>query len=90
MILAGLSLRCDSGICTGKGQQWAGIPVWCAGNVFQNAVVEQRNKYRDEKWLQGFSFDVSEVNMSCEIFSSAVSDHIFSFFFSEPITLLAF
>lgn len=85
-----LSLRCDSGICAGKGQQWAGIPVWYAGIVFQNTVVEQRSKYGDERWQQGLSFDVSEVNMSCEILSSAVTDHIFSFFFSEPITLLAF
>lgn len=90
MILAGLSLRCDSGIRAGKGQRWDGIPVWCAGNVFQNTGVEQRHKYGDERWQQGLSFDVSEVNMSCEILSSAVTDHIFSIFFSEPITLLAF
>lgn len=90
MILAGLSLRYDSGICAGKGQWWFGIPLWYAGNVFQSEVVEQRSKYGDERWLQGLSFDVSEVSMSCEILSSTVTDRIFGFFFSEPITLLAF
>lgn len=34
-----------SGICAEKGQQWDGIPVWYAGNVFKNTVVEQRSKY---------------------------------------------
>lgn len=90
MILADLSLRCDSGTCAGRGQRWDGRPVWYAGNVFQNTVLEQRSKYGDERWQQGISFDVSEVNMSCEILSLAVTDHIFSFFFLEPITLLAF
>ena len=39
---------------------------------------------------QGLSFGGTEVSLVCDITSSAGTDRIFSFFFSTPVTLLAF
>lgn len=67
------------------------------GMAYQCGVLEMSSKIQKYKGINmemsdgsKVSFDISEVNMSCEILSSAVTDHIFSFFFSEPLMLLAF
>lgn len=55
----------------------------------KSTIVEQRSRWRREVGNKASRSD-SEVNMFCEVLSSAVIDSVFSFSFSKPIKLLAF